>query len=188
MGAGGASTGGGRGGVGPAGMTGTTTVAGKTKRTYGTAKDARRTSSRNQGRKAAREIGNFIKGGGVIGAIARGLSNNTGSAKSQANVEIGLGSDRMSNYSVGQGGTREGGGGQDRNNQPLIIKKTAGGQTIQTTAPTQAEVSQSAAADAEAYDLRKTKKRGRSMTILSSSKGTRPTDKLTLGKPSLLGQ
>ena len=94
----------------------------------------------------------------------------------------------MSNYSVGQGGTREGGGEQDRNNLPLIIKKTAGGQTIQTTAPTQAEVSQSAAADAEAYDLRKTKKRGRSMTILSSSKGTRPTDKLTLGKPSLLGQ
>jgi len=179
MGAGGASTGSG-GGVGAAGR--------KTSGKYGTAKDARRASSRNQGRKAAREIGNFIKGGGVIGAIARGLSNNTGSAKSQANVEIGLGSDRMSNYSVGQGGTREGGGGQDRNNQPLIIKKTAGGQTIQTTAPTQAEVSQSAAADAEAYDLRKTKKRGRSMTILSSSKGTRPTDKLTLGKPSLLGQ
>jgi len=178
MGAGGASTGSG-GGVGPAGR--------KTSGAYGTAKDARRASSRNQGRKAAREIGNFITGGGVIGAIARGLSNNTGSAKSQANVEIGLGSDRMSNYSVGQGGTREGGGGQDRNNQPLIIKKTAGGQTIQTTAPTQAEVSQSAAADAEAYDLRKTKKRGRSMTILSSSRGIRPTDKLTLGKPSLLG-
>jgi len=159
MGAGGASTGSG-GGVGPAGR--------KTSGAYGTAKDARRTSSRNQGRKAVREIGNFIKGGGVIGAIARSLSNNTGSTKTSPAI----------GYSE-KGG--EGGGGQ------TIIKKTAGGQTIQTTAPTQAEVSQSAAADAEAYDLRKTKKRGRSMTILSSSKGTRPTDKLTLGKPSLLG-
>ena len=174
MGAGGASTGGGRSGVS------------NPNQRIG-AREAKKTSSSAFGR-AAKGIGNFIKGGGVIGAIARGLSNNTGSAKSQANVEIGLGSDRMSNYSVGQGGTREGGGGQDRNNQPLIIKKTAGGQTIQTTAPTQAEVSQSAAADAEAYDLRKTKKRGRSMTILSSSRGIRPTDKLTLGKPSLLGQ
>jgi len=166
MGAGGASTGSG-GGVGPAGR--------KTSGAYGTAKDAKKTSSRNEARSAARGIGNFIKGGGVIGAIARSLSNNTGSTKTSPAI----------GYSE-RGG--EGGGGQDRNNQPLIIKKTAGGQTIQTTAPTQAEVSQSAAADAEAYDLRKTKKRGRSMTILSSSKGTRPTDKLTLGKPSLLGQ
>ena len=69
---------------------------------------------------------------------------------------------------------------------PTILKKTAGGQTIQTTAPTEAELSQSAAADAEEYDLRKTKKRGRSMTTLTSSKGL-TDDKLTLGKKSLLG-
>ena len=69
---------------------------------------------------------------------------------------------------------------------PTIIKKTAGGQTVQTTAPTEAELSQSAAADAEAYDLRKTKKRGRSMTTLTSSRGV-TDNKLTLGKPSLLG-
>jgi hypothetical protein len=79
-------------------------------------------------------------------------------------------------------------GGNDNNNQPAptILKKTAGGQTVQTTAPTEAELSQSAAADAEAYDLRKTKKRGRSMTTLTSSKGL-TDDKLTLGKKSLLG-
>ena len=78
-------------------------------------------------------------------------------------------------------------GGNDNNTPaPTILKKTAGGQTIQTTAPTEAELSQSAAADAEAYDLRKTKKRGRSMTTLTSSKGV-TDDKLTLGKPSLLG-
>jgi len=155
MGAGGASTGGGRSGVS------------NPNQRIG-AREAKKTSSSAFGR-AARGIGNFIKGGGVIGAIARSLSNNTGSTKTSPAI----------GYSE-RGG--EGGGGQ------TIITRTAGGQTIQTTAPTQAEVSQSAAADAEAYDLRKTKKRGRSMTILSSSKGTRPTDKLTLGKPSLLGQ
>jgi len=62
-----------------------------------------------------------------------------------------------------------------------LIIKTAG-----STAPTEAELSQSAAADAEEYDLRKTKKRGRSMTTLTSSKGV-TDNKLTLGKPSLLG-
>jgi len=86
-------------------------------------------------------------------------------------------------------------GGNDNNNTPTqtvntpaptILKKTAGGQTVQTTAPTEAELSQSAAADAEAYDLRKTKKRGRSMTTLTSSRGL-TDNKLTLGKPSLLG-
>jgi|14_taG_2_1085336.scaffolds.fasta_scaffold24089_3 hypothetical protein len=79
-------------------------------------------------------------------------------------------------------------GGNDNNNQPAptIIKKTAGGQTVQTTAPTEAELSQSAAADAEEYDLRKTKKRGRSMNTLTSSQGV-TDDKLTLGKKSLLG-
>ena len=78
------------------------------------------------------------------------------------------------------------GGGNDNTPAPTIIKKTAGGQTIQTTAPTEAELSQSAAADAEEYDLRKTKKRGRSMMTLTSSKGV-TDNKLTLGKPSLLG-
>jgi len=77
---------------------------------------------------------------------------------------------------------------RDNDNPPsqTIIKKTAGGQTVQTTAPTEAELSQSAAADAEEYDLRKTKKRGRSMNTLTSSQGV-TDDKLTLGKKSLLG-
>ena len=78
-------------------------------------------------------------------------------------------------------------GGNDNNTPaPTILKKTAGGQTVQTTAPTEAELSQSAAADAEAYDLRKSKKRGRSMTTLTSARGL-TDNKLTLGKPSLLG-
>ncbi len=50
--------------------------------------------------------------------------------------------------------------------------------------PTVAEVSQSKAADA--YDPRKAKAKGRSSTIMTSSKGVED-ESLTLGKKSLLG-
>jgi len=53
-----------------------------------------------------------------------------------------------------------------------------------TPTPTAPEVSQSKAADA--YDPRKTKARGRSSTIITSSKGVED-ESLTLGKKSLLG-
>ena len=196
MGAGGASTGGGGGGVGPAGLV---TKTGKT----GTAKDAKKVSRRN-------ELRTFIKDGGVTGAIIKGI---TGKTPYEMNLERrqkfikdkGLTGDDI-NMDTSYLGSKEGlaelkkqgyttasdnlntGGGNDNNNQPAptIIKKTAGGQTVQTTAPTEAELSQSAAADAEEYDLRKTKKRGRSMNTLTSSQGV-TDDKLTLGKKSLLG-
>jgi len=79
------------------------------------------------------------------------------------------------------GGINNRDGGGNNNNQQQIKP------VILDAAPTEAEVSQSAAteAEAEAYDLRKTKKRGRSMTRLRSTKSV--DDKLTLGKPSLLG-
>jgi hypothetical protein len=51
--------------------------------------------------------------------------------------------------------------------------------------PTAPEVSQSKAADA--YDPRKTKAKGRSTTIKTSSKGVQD-ETLTLGTVSLLGQ
>ena len=64
-----------------------------------------------------------------------------------------------------------------------------------STSPTTAEVSQSEAAtatDATADTIqtkkKKTKATGRSMTILTSSKGVKSDDKLTLGKKSLLGK
>ena len=59
---GGPSTGGGGGGVGPAGK--------KKDGTYGTKKDAKKTSSRNEGRKA---IGDLVKGGGLTGAIIKSI-------------------------------------------------------------------------------------------------------------------
>ena len=64
------------------------------------------------------------------------------------------------------------------------VKKVVGGQTILAAAPTEAEVSQSDAANAAETKLtkRRVKARGRKMNIYAQSK-----DKLTLGKKSLLG-
>ena len=106
-------------------------------------------------------------------------------AKKTASVEIGLGEDRMYNYSVTEGGTGPEKGGNDGGNQ-VVQSSTPKVPTVpEPVTPTTAEVSQSTATDADEYDLRKTKKKGRSMTILTSSQGL--DDKYTLGKPSLLG-
>jgi hypothetical protein len=79
------------------------------------------------------------------------------------------------------------GGGNGGNTQPGITKNI-GGSTIQTTAPTTAEVSQSEAANADAAAL-KVKKRGRSASIMTSAKGvTKTSPNYSLGKKSLLGR
>jgi len=73
-------------------------------------------------------------------------------------------------------------GGGD-NNPPA---KNVGGRIVKLS-PTTAEISQSSATDASPYDNRKTKAKGRSMTIMTSSRGINRNNTLTLGKPSLLG-
>ena len=143
----------------------------------------------------------FLEGGGIIGAVTKPFRDATeevnrkfynekvvpaGKSKT-ANYESYM-KDRLAGKTDAYGNpTPNQGGGNDNTPAPTIIKKTAGGQTVQTTAPTEAELSQSAAADAEEYDLRKTKKRGRSMMALTGPRGLLKDDKLTLGKPSLLG-
>ena len=115
-------------------------------------------------------------GGGSPNQMAKDKAKRD--AKKTANVELGLGSDRMSNYSVSQGGTREVEGGQGAN---ILIS------------PTVAEVSQSNAANATTpveedplyLRKKKTQAKGRSATILTSSKGV--NEDSTLGKKSLLG-
>lgn len=78
---------------------------------------------------------------------------------------------------------REGGGGNQVVTAPTQTMAVA-------TAPTTAEVSQSAATDVAEDDIllrkRKIKRTGRSPTILTGVTGT--TGGLTLGKPSLLGR
>ena len=53
--------------------------------------------------------------------------------------------------------------------------------------PTAPEVSQATATAMDGYDSRKTKAKGRSATIMTSSKGVED-ETLTLGRRSLLGQ
>ena len=69
---------------------------------------------------------------------------------------------------------------------PNIFKKVNKPAPI-APAPTVAEVSQSEATSADGYDLRKTKAKGRSATIMTGSKGV-SDETITLGKKSLLGQ
>ena len=54
-------------------------------------------------------------------------------------------------------------------------------------APTQAEVSQATATSMDGYDSRRTKRRGRSATIMTGPMGVEEQT-LTLGTRSLLGQ
>ena len=76
-------------------------------------------------------------------------------------------------------------GGNDNNNQPVIIKKNVGGKTIQTTEAKVAEDKK----EATQYDERVTKKKGRSKNILTSKQGIMKTSAdYSLGKKSLLGQ
>jgi hypothetical protein len=100
--------------------------------------------------------------------------------------------ERKGNYNLQQagdvGGMNNKGGKNNLKNELSVTSSTtlAKADAI-ANSPTTAEVSQSSATDAAPYDLRKTKAKGRSRTILTSSKGVTLDDKLTLGKKSLLG-
>ena len=99
-----------------------------------------------------------------------------------ANVEMGLGKDKMSNYGTNEGGTREGGdNGQDNNNSNIT-------QATKTESPTvETKVEKAADLNAEQILLRN-KKKGRSMTMMSGAKGvTKTSSDYSLGKKSLLG-
>ena len=56
-----------------------------------------------------------------------------------------------------------------------------------TPAPTTAEVSQATATSMDGYDSRKTKAKGRSMTIMTGPGGVEDQT-VTLGSPSILGR
>jgi hypothetical protein len=63
------STGGGGGGVGPAGK--------KSDGSYGSKKDAKKTSNRNEFSSAAKKAAKFVATGGTVGAILRSLTSNS---------------------------------------------------------------------------------------------------------------
>ena len=129
--------------------------------------------------KVARATVNYVKGGGMIGVAARAIGRSN--KKSRQNL--------MDYEGQAAGVTSMRGPNNINNNNgndtaPTQVATNVGGKIIKS--PTTAEVSQSGAADADAYDNRKTKSKGRSMTILTSSRGVKD-NALTLGKKSLLG-
>ena len=98
----------------------------------------------------------------------------------------GLASLREVGYKTNQDINRERQDGGNGNNQTTQVPKTI-------LSPTSAEVSQSEAANATSEEdplyvrKKKTKAKGRSQTILTSSRGVTTDEGLTLGKKSLLG-
>ena len=153
-------------------------------------------SNRYEPPKKKNPVVEFIKGGGIIGSVIRGVTKviKTTKIKSKQNLMDyegqAAGVTPMKNPSFFSGG--EGG---NNNNSNAVVPLTTTTTTAAAIAPTTAEVSQSSATDAtdttSAEDIllkkKKIKATGRSMTILTSSTGVKSDDKLTLGKKSLLG-
>ena len=118
-------------------------------------------------------IVNYIKKGGLIGM---GLSALSKGRKPTTSYNP-LNDQGATGYKFDDGSNNGG------NDQPPAMN--VGGKIIKLS-PTSAEVSQSKATDVT-YDSRKTKARGRSMTILTSAKGIGRNMGSVLGSKSLLG-
>jgi hypothetical protein len=123
-------------------------------------------------------IGDFIKGGGFTGMAIRAIGKSFANQKQKGALwddPFGTGMNKVNIPDSSNGG----------GNDPPPARNVGG--RIVKLSPTTAEISQSSATDAAAYDNRKTKAKGRSMTIMTSSRGINRNNTLTLGKPSLLG-
>ena len=126
------------------------------------------------------KVVDFVKGGGTIGYVAGKYKankeqNRRDKLTSQFASEEGPIGSRNNNMSGGDGG----------NDNPIPVSTNVGGTIV--TAPSSAEVSQSNATDVT-YDSRKTKAKGRSMTILTNSRGVGKNTNAVLGTKSLLGR
>lgn len=129
------------------------------------------------------KVGDFVKGGGVVGAVVRGVKKSKANVMDYEGQAAGVTPMRSPTKTVSGGNNGGDGGGA----------MTTSGQVVQApkvdAAPTTAEVSQVTATEAEDPILlrkRKAKARGRSPTIMTGVTGA--TGSLTLGKPSLLGR
>lgn len=153
-------------------------------------------SNRYEPPKKKNPVVEFVKGGGITGVVVRSVKKSIAKskAKKEANVEMGLGTDKMSNYSIGQGGTKLYGGNDNSN----VGAATSSGMVVQspkTISPTTAEVSQvtpeitseEARASANELILKKRKGRGRSLNMLQTSAQGLSNEGLTLSNKTLLG-
>ena len=135
--------------------------------------------------KAVSATVNYVKGGGMLGAGIRavGRYNEKNNPRSKTNDPTGLYAEGLTTGSRNNNNMSGGDSGNDT--APTQVATNVGGTIV--TAPSSAEVSQSNAADVT-YDSRKTKAKGRSMTILTSSRGVRNNSNAVLGTKSLLGR
>ena len=134
----------------------------------------------------------FVKSGGIAGAVIRGVSGaiknaNTKSKQNKMDYE----GQAAGVTPMGSSSNFIGGNGRNNNNSNAVVPLT----TAAAMSPTTAEVAQATATDATdttsseniLLKKKKAKATGRSSTILTSSKGVTSDQGLTLGKKSLLG-
>ena len=134
--------------------------------------------------KAVSATVNYVKGGGMIGAgiKAVGRYNEKNNPRSKTNDPTGLYAEGLT---TGSRTNNNISGGNNGNDNPIPVATNVGGKIIKS--PTTAEVSQSNVTDVT-YDSRKTKAKGRSMTILTNSRGVGKNTNVVLGTKSLLGR
>ena len=130
---------------------------------------------------AANAVGNFIKDGGTIGYVAGKIRE--ANKRSKQNLMDYEGQAAGVTPMRGPNNFNDNNdGGNDT--APTQVARNVGGKII--IPPTTAEVSQSSATDVT-YDARKTKAKGRSMTIRTNSRGIGKNTNTVLGTKSLLG-
>lgn len=156
-------------------------------------------SNRYEPPKKKNPVVEFVKGGGITGAVVRGVTKIGKSIKEdyntrKTNEELLGSSDYQGGKTFSGNKVSIAGGSQRGNDNSNVGAATSSGMVVQSptvTSPTTAEVSQvtseEARASANELILKKRKGRGRSSTILTSAQGVQDNKGLTLGKPSLLG-
>ena len=130
----------------------------------------------------------------LVGRAVKGIANSIKDNRNRKNTDKNTANSRLSGsftteYNTSKGRTNNNSFSNDNNDggsdNPIPVATNVGGTIV--TAPSSAEVSQSKATDVT-YDSRKTKAKGRSMTILTSAKGVRNNTNAVLGTKSLLGR
>jgi len=156
-------------------------------------------SNRYEPPKKKNPVVEFVKGGGITGAVVRGVTKIGKSIKEdyntrKTNEELLGSSDYQGGKTFSGNKVSIAGGSQRGNDNSNVGAATSSGMVVQAPkviSPTTAEVSQvtseEARASANELILKKRKGRGRSSTILTSAQGVQDNKGLTLGKPSLLG-
>jgi len=123
-------------------------------------------------------MGGFSGGGSSDTADFGNTTPTKKDKKKSANVEQGLGSDRMYRYSVSEGGLRKDNDNSKSKEQPKVASQMNAPKTTTVAGPTDVEM------DQDLISL-ENKKRGRRRTLLSGVGGDTSTP--TLSMKTLLG-